>query len=126
MKPRPLSHLVFLPSVFLCVSTWLPAAEHALKVTPQTIAWGYYWSAAKPVLTVQSGDTVEIQTVSGNPERLTESRLSPDQIPLALKTIYKEIPQNQRGPAGHLLTARVAIEGSEPGDVLELRIREIL
>src|ERR1700731_1875322 len=121
MKTRLLPRLVLL----LLVGSLLPAADHTLKATPQTIAWGYYWSAAKPVLTVQSGDTVEIQTVSRNPERLGESGLPPDQIPLALKTIYNEIPQNQRGPGGHLLTGPVAIEGAEPGDVLEVRIREI-
>ena len=51
--------------------------------------------------------------------------LPADQIPAALRTIYKEIPQDQRGPGGHLLTGPVAIEGAEPGDVLEVRIREI-
>jgi Acetamidase/Formamidase family len=118
--------VVFLPTVFLLsVNSVLPAAEHSLKVTPQTIAWGYYWSAAKPVLTIQSGDTVEIQTVSGNPERLEQAGVQPDQIPVALRTIYKEIPENQRGPGGHLLTGPVAIAGAEPGDVLEVRIREI-
>ncbi len=121
MKSRPLPALALL----LLVSSLLPAADHTLKVTPQTIAWGYYWSAAKPVLTVRSGDTVEIQTVSGNPDRLVEAGWPADQIPPALRTIYKEIPQDQRGPGGHLLTGPVAIEGAEPGDVLEVRIREI-
>ena len=112
------------PSASLSAHSF-PAADYTLKVTPQTIAWGYYWSAAKPVLTVQSGDTVEIQTVSGNPERLEQAGVPADQIPPALRTIYKEIPQDQRGPGGHLLTGPVAIEGAEPGDVLEVRIREI-
>src|SRR6202167_4149886 len=126
MKLRPLPRLVLLPGIFLlCIGGSLTAAEHVLKVTPQTIAWGYYWSAAKPVLTVRSGDTVEIQTVSGNPERLVEAGWPADQIPPALNTIYKEIPQYQRGPGGHLLTGPIAIEGAEPGDVLEVRIREI-
>jgi acetamidase/formamidase len=122
MKPSPLAALgILLPSL----ATLAPAADHVLKVTPQTIAWGYYWSAAKPVLTVRSGDTVEIETVSGNPERLEQAGWPADQIPAALRTIYKEIPQDQRGPGGHLLTGPVAIEGAEPGDVLEVRIREI-
>src|ERR1700734_2000224 len=51
MKPRALSRLVLL----LLVSSLLPAAEYTLKVTPQTIAWGYYWAAAQPVLSVRSG-----------------------------------------------------------------------
>src|SRR6202050_5122370 len=74
---------------------------------------------------MRSGDVVEIQTVSGNPERLEQAGWPPDQIPPALRTIYKEIPPDQRGPGGHLLTGPVAIAGAEAGDVLEVRIREI-
>src|SRR3984957_1819551 len=126
MKLRPLPRLVLLPGIFLlCIGGSLTAAEHVLKVTPQTLAWGYYWSAAKPVLTVKSGDTVEIQCVSGNPDRLMEAGVPKDQIPPALFALYKEIPQDDRGPGGHLLTGPVAIDGAEPGDVLEVRIREI-
>src|SRR5579859_3089454 len=97
MKRLTLLLAIFLPTI-------LPAADHALKVTPQTVAWGYYWSAAMPVLTVHSGETVEIETVSGNPERLEQAGAPPDQIPQALRTLYKEVPQDQRGPGGHLLT----------------------
>ena len=119
-------YAILLTGLFaLSTGTLLPGAEHTLKVTPQTIAWGYYWAAAKPVLTVQSGDIVEIQTISGNPERLKEAGVPPDQIPPVLRAVYAEIPQNQRGPGGHLLTGPVAIEGAEPGDVLEVRIRDI-
>ena len=125
MELRLLPCLVLLPGILLCMGTLLPAAEHVLKVTPQTIAWGYYWSAAKPVLTIRSGDTVEIQTVSGNPELLEESGVLQAQIPPALRVLYKQIPQDQRGPGRHLLTGPVAIEGAEPGDALEVRILEI-
>src|SRR5579862_3707220 len=118
-----MKRLFLLLSIFLPAA--LPAADHVLRVTPQTIAWGYYWSGAKPVLTIHSGDTVEIETVSGNPERLEQAGAPPDQIPAALRTLYKEVPKEQRGPGGHLLTGPVAIEGAEPGDVLEVRIREI-
>ncbi|HTR36663.1 MAG TPA: acetamidase/formamidase family protein [Bryobacteraceae bacterium] len=118
MELRPLLLLLLTPALS-------PAANYSLKVTPQTIAWGYYWAEAKPVLTVHSGDTVEIQTVSGNPERLEQAGAPANEIPDALRTIYKEIPKEQRGPGGHLLTGPVAIEGAEPGDVLEVRIREI-
>src|SRR5580658_487270 len=121
MELRSLSRLLLL----LSIGSLLPAADYSLKVTPQTIAWGYYWSAAKPVLTVHSGDTVTIETVSGNPERLEQAGWPADQIPSALRTIYKEIPQDQRGPGRHLLTGPVAIEGAEPGDALEVRILEI-
>lgn len=103
----------------------LPAAEHHLKPTPDTVAWGYYWAQAKPALTIQSGDIVEIQTVSGNPQNLERAGLPPDQIQPELRQLYSGVPQEKRGPGGHLLTGPIAIEGAQPGDVLEVRIREI-
>jgi acetamidase/formamidase len=103
----------------------LPASEHKLKVSPETIAWGYYWYGAKPVLTVQSGDVVEIQTVSGNPQNLERAGLPADQIQPELRRIYEAIPRESRGPGGHLLTGPIAIDGARPGDVLEVRVREI-
>lgn len=102
----------------------LPAAEYKLKATPENIAYGYYWAGAKPVLTVKSGDIVEIQTVSGNPDRLVEAGVKPGDIQQELRDVQK-IPREARGPGGHILTGPVAIEGAQPGDVLEVRIREI-
>jgi acetamidase/formamidase len=125
MEPRRLARIISIAGVCSLGTGVLPAADHILKVTPQTIAWGYYWADAKPVLTIRSGDTVEIQTVSGNPDRLEQAGVAADQIPRALRTLYKEVPQEQRGPGGHLLTGPVAIDGADPGDVLEVRIREI-
>jgi acetamidase/formamidase len=101
------------------------AANHTLKVSPDAIAWGYYWSGAKPVLTIQSGDTVEIQTVSGNPATLEGAGLPADQIQPELRRLYSDVPKEAKGPGGHLLTGPIAIAGAQPGDVLEVRIREI-
>src|SRR5215472_2535535 len=109
----------------LLAASTLPAADYRLKAGPQTLAWGYYWAGAKPVSTVKSGDTVEIQTVSGNPQNLERAGVPADQIQPELRQIYAQIPQESRGPGGHLLTGPVAIEGAEPGDVQEVRIRSI-
>ena len=109
----------------IIATTALPAADHKLKVSPETLAWGYYWAGAKPVLTVQSGDVVEIQTVSGNPDNLERAGLPAEQIQPELRKIYAEVPKESRGPGGHLLTGPIAIAGAQPGDVLEVRIREI-
>jgi acetamidase/formamidase len=94
-----------------------------LKATPQTIVWGYYSASAKPVLTIHSGDTVRVETVSGNPARLEAAGARADQIPDALRAIYKEV--TDRGPGGHILTGPIYVDGAEPGDVLELRILKI-
>jgi acetamidase/formamidase len=110
----------------LLTAAALPAAEYKLKVSPETLAWGYYWAGAKPVLTVKSGDLVEIQCVSvGNPATLRSAGLREDQIEPEILRNYKEVPREARGPGGHPLTGPVAIEGAQPGDVLEVRIREI-
>jgi acetamidase/formamidase len=104
----------------------IPAADYKLKATPENIAWGYYWAGAKPVLTVKSGDVVEIQCVSvGNPATLERAGLREDQIEPEILRIHKEVPREARGPGGHPLTGPIAITGAEPGDVLEVRIREI-
>jgi acetamidase/formamidase len=96
---------------------------YRLKATPKTIVWGYYDAAATPVLRIQSGDTVEIQTVSGNPSRLESGGVAPDQIQPELRAIYKEV--TNKGPGGHILTGPIYIEGAEPGNVLEVRIQAI-
>jgi acetamidase/formamidase len=116
--------LFCLISTTLWCNAWLCNGENLeLKATPQTVVWGYYSASAKPVLTIHSGDTVKVETVSGNPARLEAAGARADQIPDALRTIYKEA--TDRGPGGHILTGPIYVEGAEPGDVLELRILKI-
>ena len=75
---------------------WIPllalvanGADYQLKATPGTVAWGYYWSAAKPVLRIQSGDRVEIETLLTNsPERLAAAGVKAEDIEAPLKAIY--------------------------------------
>jgi acetamidase/formamidase len=99
-------------------------ANYQLKPTPTTVAWGYYYAAAKPVLHIQSGDTVEIQTLTtANPTMLEAAGLPPGEVEQALRDIYREV--KDKGPGGHILTGPIAIDGAEPGDVLEVRIQSI-
>jgi acetamidase/formamidase len=117
----------------LCAALSLlaPAAiaqqTHTLLATPATVAWGYYWSEAKPVLSVHSGDTVVMQTLStcGPPSRLEARGIAHADIPPYVADIYDKVPQSERGPGGHILTGPVAISEAEPGDVLEVRIKKI-
>ncbi|HLH38812.1 MAG TPA: acetamidase/formamidase family protein [Bryobacteraceae bacterium] len=102
------------------------AADYQLKSTPENIAWGYYWSEAKPVLRIKSGDTVTIDCVSvANPQTLERAGMKEDQIEPDILRNYAAIPREKRGPGGHPLTGPIAIEGAQPGDVLEVRIKEI-
>lgn len=72
---------------------------------------------------IHSGDTVDIETSSGNPDRLLAMGVPPDQIPAALREIYAQV--TNKGPGGHILTGPVYVEEAEPGDVLEVQIQAI-
>jgi acetamidase/formamidase len=101
------------------------AAPITLPATPSTVVWGYYSAKAKPVLTVQSGDTVRIQTLStcGPTEQQEEEGVAASDIPSYNADIYREV--KDKGPGGHILTGPVDIAEAEPGDVLEVQILKI-
>ena len=105
-----------------------PAASqqhfHHLEPTPKTVAWGYYDAAAKPVLRVKSGDTVEVHTLlTSSPTRLEGAGVAPKAVEQELRDIYDQV--KDKGPGGHILTGPIFVEGAEPGDVLEIRIKAI-
>jgi acetamidase/formamidase len=99
-----------------------------LQASPKTIVWGHYDAASAPALRVKSGDTVKVHTVlTNNPTRLAANNVPADQIEQSLKDIYAEgaVAAADKGPGGHILTGPIFIEGAEPGDVLEIRIKAI-
>jgi len=109
---------------FLSLSVVSPAAHHVLKPTPKTVVWGYYDPSTPPVLRIQPGDTVEIESATiATPAMLEAAGLAPDQIPESDRAIHRAV--KKEGPGPHILTGPVYIEGAEPGDVLEVRIRSI-
>jgi len=102
------------------------AATFTLKAAPDTVAWGNYSAAAKPVLRIQSGDTVIFDTLLTNsPTGLAKNGVPDDQIQQSLKDVFDKVPLADRGPGGHILNGPVFVEGAEPGDTLEIRIRRI-
>ncbi len=98
--------------------------KYNLAATPTTVAWGYYDSAAPPVLRIHSGDIVVFDTlITNSPTGLEKAGLPPDQVQQSLRAIYKEV--TNKGPGGHILTGPVYVEGAELGDTLEVRIQKI-
>ena len=97
---------------------------HSLKASPKTVAWGHYDARTEPALRIKSGDSVEVHTlITSSPTRLEGAGVLPDQVEPALREIHKEV--TNKGPGGHILTGPIFVEGAEPGDVLEVRIRSI-
>jgi acetamidase/formamidase len=99
---------------------------HRLEATPATVAFGYYWSDAPPVLRIDSGDIIDVDTLLTNtPTGLAKAGVPEDKIQASLKAIVTEVTGDRRGPGGHILTGPVYVEGAAPGDVLEVKILSI-
>jgi acetamidase/formamidase len=96
-------------------------ATHHIPATSETIRWGTFDAAAKPLLTVASGDTVVLECVSGGPEVMPPPG-SGYTIPAALAAVHAAKPPRL---GAHILTGPVAVAGAEPGDTLEVRIDAI-
>jgi acetamidase/formamidase len=97
-------------------------AMHRLAASPETVRWGTFDAAYPALLTVRSGDTVELECVSGAPEVMPPVA-SGMTVPPALAAIHaSNIPR----AGGHILTGPVAVEGAETGDMLEVRIDKIV
>ncbi|WP_454714675.1 acetamidase/formamidase family protein [Caulobacter segnis] len=96
-------------------------AHHRLVSSPDTVRFGMFDAAFDPVLTVNPGDSVTFECVSGGVEVMPPpgSRYA---VPAALQAIHDSNPA-RIGP--HILTGPVAIAGAEPGDMLEIRIEAI-
>jgi acetamidase/formamidase len=126
------SAAVIAPSIGLVVFAAALAAQirapktHRLEATPATVAYGYYWSEAKPVLRIASGDIIDVDTLlTNNPTGLQRAGVPPEKIQDSLKAIVAEVTGDRRGPGGHILTGPVYVDGAEPGDVLEVKILSI-
>lgn len=101
-------------------------AVHQLPATPSTVAYGYYWSEAKPAIRVKSGDVVEVETMLTNaPAGLERMGVKPEDIPQNLRDIVSQDTGSLKGPGGHILTGPIFVEGADSGDVLEVRIQSI-
>ena len=85
----------------------MAAAEHTLMPSPQTVAIGNFNAATKPALTIDSGDTVVIETAAAmEPAEIEQSGVVPaSAVPQYVRDIYREV--KDRGPGPHVLTGPI-------------------
>jgi acetamidase/formamidase len=95
---------------------------HSLRASPETVRIGVFNAAFPPVMTIESGDRVEVQCVSGR-DSVMPPASAPFTIPPALSAILAANPGVQ---AGHIVTGPIAIAGAMPGDTLEINIEKIV
>jgi acetamidase/formamidase len=96
---------------------------HELKASPATVHRGFFDASLKPVLTIDSGDLVRLETATGNPRWFEKLGVPKDKIPAELYEVFQGVEGDGRGD--HTLNGPIAIRGAEPGDMLEIRIRSV-
>ena len=106
---------------------------YEVKSTPDHVIWGELFKPeSEPILTVQSGDQIVLETVSHEGiladqgdtvafltgQGIKEEDILPDQ--LAVKANVEKT-----GPGPHVITGPIYIKDAEPGDVLEIKTIDI-
>jgi acetamidase/formamidase len=97
------------------------ARTHLLRSSPETVHWGYFDADLPSVLTIESGDRVTIECVSGNPDWLPPPSAG-FAVPPELLEIHRQVKQ---GSGNHILTGPIYVRPAAVGDVLEVRILDI-
>ncbi len=103
--------------LILATSTAALAKHHVLKATPDNVQWGWLDPAEKPRLTIDSGDTVSIETMMHSMDQIQKG--------VSMEKIV-ELRKANPGGGPHSLTGPVYVSGAKPGDVLEIRILKIV
>ena len=94
---------------------------HTLNATAQTVHIAHFSGEIKPVLTIDDGDTVVLESLRGDPAEYEAAGIAPQEIPPASRDLYRDLQSYKE----HELTGPIYVRGAEPGDVLEVHIREI-
>ena len=96
---------------------------HELKASPQTVHRGFFDASLKPVLTIDSGDIVRLETATGNPRYFEKLGVPKEKIPAELYAVYEGVEGTGRGD--HTLNGPIHVNGAATGDMLEIRIRSV-
>lgn len=93
---------------------------YELKATPENCVWGYFDNSLEPVLTIESGDVVLLESLTHHagdfPDYLMDD---------GIRAVYESIPEAERKPGVHLLTGPIYVKGAKPGDVLEVKVLDM-
>ena len=115
-------------------------SHYYIPASANTVLWGYFSKSAKPVVEVESGDYVTIETLThhanDDAERMVKGDAGAESV-FHWDSKRKGVNRRGAGPmdakvgAGggegvHICTGPVLIKGAEPGDVLEVRIVDVV
>jgi acetamidase/formamidase len=94
-----------------------------LKATPATVHRSFFDASLPPVLTIDSGDIVRLETATGNPKYFENLGVPKEKIPKELYAAFEGVEGAGRGD--HTLDGPIYVRGAEPGDALEIRILSV-
>ncbi len=116
--------------------------HYHVAATAETVHWGYFSKNLKPLVEVESGDFVTLETLTHHAaddlERMVKGDPGAESVYFWDRT-RKGVNRRGAGPmnasihgrgAGegfgvHICTGPVAVKGAEPGDILEVRILDV-
>ena len=90
---------------------------HLLPAILETTQWGWFDNAQPPVLRINAGDTVVLETMMHSHNQVVPGTTI-DQI--------KKLRTDHPGRGPHTVTGPIYVEGAEPGDVLRVTINKIV
>lgn len=96
-------------------------AHHHLRATPTTVHWGHLDADLEPVLEIDRGDVVRMDSVSGGRDRLPPDRSEHPVLEDHLAILEACTPD--LGP--HILTGPIAVRGADIGDLLLVDILSV-
>jgi acetamidase/formamidase len=110
-------------------------ADWFVPSRPETVTWGWLLVDKPPVLTIESGDSVRIDTLSHHGatqavhpvEFLGQFGVAPGDVLRDVIDFWSTRAQQPTGPGRgpHIVTGPIYIDGAEPGDTLEIQVLDI-
>jgi acetamidase/formamidase len=117
----------------------IKTSHYYIPASDKTVHWGFFSRSLAPLIEVESGDIVTIETLTHQANDDAERMVRGD--PGAESVFYwdakkKNVDRRGVGPmdskvgaggglGAHICTGPVAIKGAEPGDILEVRILDV-
>jgi acetamidase/formamidase len=96
----------------------VPEGKHySLPATPENVQWGWFDVNEKPRVVMNSGDTVSVETLMHSLGQIKPG-VEMDEI------VKLRLANDGGGP--HSLTGPIYVNGAEPGDTMEIRIKKIV
>jgi acetamidase/formamidase len=94
---------------------------HVIKWAPKTVEWGYFDASKPPVLTIDSGDIVDLESPLAASREMEMFGMA-DRITPEMRELETGVAEHDKGPGANILVGPIFVNSAEPGDVLEIKI----